>query len=175
MSWFGILKNQINVSGLSMREMDLDNIIEDEDDDCFTKFKKTIENFLGDRDANASDASDPEIFLKKMKEYMADSVFCEILNFMKGITRNKLDSLKEEKISNNKKYVESDRIYHILQEKRFGEISAGFYIRFNKHPNSQAPIEYTDVFFISSIYSLMVRIEKDDLDGIADVIQRCVV
>lgn len=37
MNWFGILKNQISVPGLSMRQMDLDNIIEEEDDECLQR------------------------------------------------------------------------------------------------------------------------------------------
>ena len=41
--WKDILKNQISVPGLSMRGMDLDNIIEEEnDDDCFND----VENFF---------------------------------------------------------------------------------------------------------------------------------
>lgn len=43
MNWFDILKNQISVPGLSMRSMDLENIIEEEnDDDCFND----VENFF---------------------------------------------------------------------------------------------------------------------------------
>lgn len=39
MNWFSILKNQISVPSLSMRQMDLDNIIEEDDEDCYEKVR----------------------------------------------------------------------------------------------------------------------------------------
>lgn len=42
MSWFELIKNQKTIAGLNMRSMDLDNIIEDDDDDCETRFLSFI-------------------------------------------------------------------------------------------------------------------------------------
>ena len=43
MRWFELIKNQKTIAGLGMRSMDLDNIIEDDDDDCETRFMSFIE------------------------------------------------------------------------------------------------------------------------------------
>lgn len=42
--WEDILKNQTSIAGVSMRSMDLDNIIEEEDDNCRKRLQKLLDS-----------------------------------------------------------------------------------------------------------------------------------
>lgn len=90
MSWFDILKNQISAPGLSMRTMNLDNLIDDEEDDCMSKLLDTIENFINKDRVSVSETAINVLTQMIFKYNGSDEHICEVLRFLKSFTADKL-------------------------------------------------------------------------------------
>ena len=83
MSWFDLLKNQISVPGLSMRSMDLDNIIEeDDDDDCIKWFMEFQKRMVAISDASKY-IDHPYAINQKMVNQVPNDWACEVKDYYK--------------------------------------------------------------------------------------------
>lgn len=124
MNWFDIIKNQMSISGLNMRQMDLDNIIDEDDDDCETKVKNFVDRVNALKKGYSVSAEEGQIL--GAVQYNVDAPFleeeyCWILDKIQksvngGLDFKKLgystfvhnDSLGEDVIFSCKKYINVD-------------------------------------------------------------------
>jgi len=83
MNWFDILKNQVNIAGLNMRTMDLDNIIEEEDDDCMERLIQFCDNLEALPEGYLYGVWDSDDFKKYYDG--PDKEICEFLDELKNI------------------------------------------------------------------------------------------
>ena len=87
--WKDILKNQINVPGLSMRPMDLTNIIDEEnDDDCFDDLERLMKNV----EENMTVIDGQKELKYNFKDMMTNQEACELYNALTTIPKDKFTS-----------------------------------------------------------------------------------
>lgn len=98
--WKDILKNQMNVAGLSMRSMDLDNIIEEEEEPC----KKRLQAFFDkirsqDRFGNVAAEITDDMKINFV-ETLGEEIACNIIDELMRLDK----SIKERGLTNNHLY-----------------------------------------------------------------------
>ena len=157
--WKDILKNQISATGLSMRSMDLDNLIDEEEDDCMSKLLNTIENFINKASV---DEESINLLTKLVLRYNGpDEHICEILKFLKNLTANKME--REEPIHGG-----------ILSRFEIGELLVDAISHYDDGSTEEVLHLFID-WDGAPDNSIVIVIEEKTLEDSIKVVQECVV
>lgn len=160
------MKNASLATGLSMRSMDLDNIIDEEDDDdCFDRLLQTTSNFMSEDMVDVKAQVLPVLGNIKQNYKGPDEDICKVVDFMKSMTSAKLNSREgaEEFLTSDSYYwsesIGEFKIDAFVSMPTMRSITLYFMLEWTGNPEQYA----------------MYDIVGEELEEIADIIQRCVV